>query len=183
METVSDDDMYTRGLRLVSDLILPKLAHNTVTGDIYSEVDGLSDYCATAVLYSPRKDITANIYLLLKLDNPIEDAVAEKGLAAVFEGGNLGAASMGVTVTFLKGRFEPTDAYYYGDPGFYFTRPDDYETSAGKLILKADTAANTSITAYLGSRAGDELNIGTIDTMAVWLRDAEELHAPNQLDI
>ena len=171
IETLTDEVLYERGARLVSDLVLPRIAHSPLTRDPYS-LSGQHRYTSTAVLYSARKDISANVMLHLDLEEDLDDSSSGSELGAIMKSGGLGTATLQTEVTFVRGKFGPHGVGY----GAYDYFSGLHQDPVGKLETTFGTNGSSNIQARLGGGGNDdELNIGTIDTMAVWLRDAEEL--------
>lgn len=183
LDTLTNEDIYARGITLVTDKLLPHL------GDVPLEDDGMADSPAVEgmglprawvgyeVFYSPEKDTTCNVKLMLLKDVDLDsdselDQSAAGGLEEISPN-MMAGARLKVIARFYRGKHEP-DANTYGD-GYFTTGNLDPK---GELELTLDPSnESTTLQAHLGtSDTQGGIDIGTIDTMALWLRNIEKLY-------
>lgn len=166
LETLTDEQIYNKGVSLVTDRILPfvrdvQLVDDGMAGVVLAGMPLSRVWEGEKSLYSRQKDTICNVKILLS-ENP--DAALEidehhedfaKSLSTLSLDAMAGS-KLTVIARFYDGKTVGVDA-------------------KGTLELTLDPSKDSTI---LSTQLGDSpagVDIGTIDTMAVWLRDVEAL--------
>ena len=187
-EVVAQDDPYERGLRLVSDVIMPRMADAWLVNDPESFAPDAAR--ATRVLYSPEDDITANVRLIAYPESSEGAEVAGSGIVAVadFLKDQHKLEEVAVEVEFFKGKYPPSsDSLDYGD-ATYFTHDrfandgesykDPYEDQVANLSLHTHSDGSSRLAAHFGAVGYIQdgiVNPAALYSMTDWLTHSEEL--------
>lgn len=187
-EVVAQDDPYQRGLRLVSDVIMPRMADAWLVND--PESFAPDAVRATRVLYSPDDDVTANVRLIAYPESDDAAVVPGSGVVSLadFLKDQHKLEEVAVEVEFFKGKYPPrSDSLDYGD-ATYFTHDrfaydgdsykDPYEDQLANLSLHTLFDGSSRLAAHFGA-VGDiqdgAVNPAALDSMEGWLTRSEEL--------
>ncbi|CAN5381583.1 hypothetical protein BH09PAT4_BH09PAT4_07800 [soil metagenome] len=187
-EAVKHGDPYERGLRLVSDHIMPRMADAWLVND--PESFAPDAVRATRVFYSAEDDVTANVTLIAYPESNDTAMVPGSGVVAVadFLKDQHKLEEVAVEGEFFKGKYPPSsDSLDYGD-ATYFTHDrfaydgdsykDPYEDQLANLSLHTLSDGSSRLAAHFGA-VGDiqdgAVNPAALDSMTDWLTRSEEL--------